>query len=604
MRPLQLALTLALCTPITAQQPPVNPPNVLVIMADDLGANNMECYASDYNPQPTDLPPTPNISSLASRGVRFQNAYACANCSPSRACLMTGRYPVRHMIGSYISSSVNDKPIIGTLKDTEWTIADAVKANGYEAGYIGKWHLSEPDPSAIDGPRVDGGWEHFAGSLHGKVGSYTSWNRVEDNCLGVSTVYATKQQTDDAISWIGTRTNPWVCVLSYNAPHAPFHDPPLHPTEPGPLVLNVDDRGRYKSMVKYMDLEIGRLVAYLAAQGLDDDTVIIFLGDNGTPCPVSQASPRQDRQKGTPYEGGVKIPMIIAGPGVLIRQEPRLAHITDLYATILDLTSSTVPSGIDGVSLVPYLDDTATVPLRDISYSEMFEGNGWPAPAVLQGRSFPPLRTTWLKTRGVRRSHFCIRDAEHKLIGFVERSGNAVTCFHEFYNLSTDPFETTDLCGGTIGTCSCQGLPAYTELIARVALIQAVPTTASVTHYGRNCAWASFSPDIGYTGLPVLGSTFTISVSSAPPSSSAVLSFDLNPSYAAVFQSCEIFSRIDGGTLIPAVTDAAGAASIAIAIPASPVIGKTWYHQWVISPLNTTDLVVSGALAATVGFLQ
>ena len=212
------AVYAAVSAPTSAQQH-----NLLLIVADDLGVDYVGAYGEGTNP-----PPTPNIDGLASSGVLFRNAWANPSCSPTRANVLTGRYPFRTLVGRWIGHWANPQNI-GLLHPTEWTIPEVLDAadSGYAHAMVGKWHLHDAtwDP---DVPRTIGGFSHFAGSLEGQIGSYTNWNRVVNGVSASTTAYCTTQNTDDALNWIQAQTGPWLCVLTYQAPHIPYHAPPAH----------------------------------------------------------------------------------------------------------------------------------------------------------------------------------------------------------------------------------------------------------------------------------------------------------------------------------------------------------------------------------------
>src|SRR6185436_9171668 len=172
-------------------------PNILLIIADDYGADSSSLYNTNSS---ASLPPTPNIVALARSGVLFRNAYANPVCSPTRACLLTGRHGFRTGIGDVITG-----PGSTTLTAAEFTLPEAFAANaslGYQLAHFGKWHLN----NAAASPNNIGGWPHFAGSLIGALANYTNWTKTIN---GVSTsgysVYATTDLVNDAIAWIQSR---------------------------------------------------------------------------------------------------------------------------------------------------------------------------------------------------------------------------------------------------------------------------------------------------------------------------------------------------------------------------------------------------------------
>src|SRR5205085_10475603 len=231
------------------------------------------------------------------------NAYANPVCSPSRACLLTGRHSFRTGVGDVVMAGSS-----GTLQSSEFTLAETFAANpslNYQLAQFGKWHLA----LAPNSPANLGGWPHFAGSLAGAVASYTNWTKTVD---GVNTTnytnYATTDTVNDAIAWIQAQTNkPWFAWVAFNAPHTPFHKPPanLCPHYQGlsgtQQSINSTPRPYFEAMVEAMDLEMGRLLAAVDRT----NTHVIFLGDNGTPGQIIQPPYLSSRGKDTLYEGEI-----------------------------------------------------------------------------------------------------------------------------------------------------------------------------------------------------------------------------------------------------------------------------------------------------------
>ncbi len=399
-RILAASLIAAVVNAAVAQQQP----NVLILIADDLGADSVAGFqAAGGTP-----PPTPNIDALGQTGVRFQNAWAAPVCSPTRAALLTGRYGFRTGV-----RSVGDR-----LPTSETTLAEVLSAVGYENALFGKWHLGTSQAlGGNDAPRV-AGWDTYAGGLGGGVGDYYSWQKsVDGSDTFTVNVYATTDQVDDALGWIQTRAGTWSCIVSFNAPHTPFHDPnqSLHGYDlsSGTALL------QYKAAVEAMDTEIGRLLDGIPPAVLAE-TLVVFVGDNGTPGRVIEAP--LVHSKGSVYEGGVRVPLVISGPGVASpdRDHHGLVHVSDLFATVaeqagVDLSVSLPETVIDGVSLAGILRDPNAPDARAFNYTETVPGN------VADGR-------------------FAVRNQRYKL---VYNAG-----VDEFYDLDLDPYETGDLLPG------------------------------------------------------------------------------------------------------------------------------------------------------------
>ena len=206
----------------------------------------------------------------------------------------------------------------------------------------------------------------------------------------VTDTYATTDQVDDAIAWIldqEDRDCAWFAMLSFNAPHDPFHDPPEALHSYGALS---NDQERYRASVEALDTEIGRLMTELGSAL--DDAAIIFIGDNGTPGSVTINTPPYDssRAKGTPYEGGVNVPMIVSGlvvdaPG---RESTELVHTVDLFETIVELTDGVSSGGLDSISMVPYLESSAAASQRSVVMTERFRDVLSPMSVSVRGATY------------------------------------------------------------------------------------------------------------------------------------------------------------------------------------------------------------------------
>lgn len=392
--------------------------NVLLLVVDDLGADGLAMLNPDSAAR---QPPTPNLDALRSQGVLFRRCYSHPTCSPSRASMLTGRYPFRHGIGYAIAS-----PSDPQLKPGELTIpkvlASVDRVGGHAHAHLGKWHLSYGN----DDPRTVAGWSHFAGSIAGAIPNYDRWPKVVDGVLTAGySVYATTDLVDDALHWIqGQGTNRWVLWVAFNAGHTPLHKPPseLHSYDGLPdsaVVAQANPRPYFESMIQALDTELGRLLTVVDLTV----TTVIVVGDNGSTGAVIQPPYSPSRAKGTLYEGGIRVPLLVAGAEVRSagRASDAVVHLTDLYATILELVgmapSQWQPEGnrVDARSLVPIVHDEAFAPLLGGVLSENFSAS---IPDDVAGRT--------------------AIDARYKLIQF--RTG-----LLELYDLAADPQEKTNL---------------------------------------------------------------------------------------------------------------------------------------------------------------
>ena len=376
-----------------------NTPNILLIIADDMGLDATPGYSLGST-----KPNMPNLQSLIDTGIRFNNVWSNPTCTPTRAGILTGKYGFRTNV-----TKVGD-----VLSTSETSIQKQLDLSntGYNHAVIGKWHLSDND--AMHPTNM--GINHYAGTLGGGVQSYWNWNFTENGQTSTSTEYTTTKFTDLAINWIGEQTQPWFLWLAYNAPHTPFHLPPndLHyqgnlPTDQASIDAN--PLPYYMAMIEAMDTEIGRLIDTMSEEE-KENTVIIFVGDNGSPNQVVQEY-NNNRAKGSLYQGGVNVPMIISGKNIIRvnATEDVLINTTDLFATILDIADTGITDLHDSKSFKGLLTTTNTTK-RDYIYTEIGQDSGI--------------------------SDYAIRNTTHKYIYFEDGS-------EAMYDLSDNPLERPNL---------------------------------------------------------------------------------------------------------------------------------------------------------------
>ena len=378
-------------------------PNILLVIADDVSPPSLQSVN------------TPNIDELAQDGIVFENAWATPECSPTRATIATGRYGFRTGIGNAVGRSDPG------LDPGEVTIAEALDADpdlNYSEAVIGKWHLGGNGGSADEQ-----GYDYYAGNESGALRDYDSWTKIIKSDSLPSDLrtkvdeYATTETVNDAIEWLNgdkadipNLDDPWFLQLAFNAPHTPYHKPP-NELLVDPEYLNLPDTPEdieanpepyYEAAIQALDTEVGRLLEFLDGQGELEETLIIFIGDNGSPSEVAQDP---DRAKSTLYEGGIKIPAIVSGHGVVRGDgtEDSLVNTTDLFATIVELAGSDEDIPADSVSLVPYLNNQINPNEREWVLSEYFDESND-------------------NTFGGRRANYgqAIRNQEYKLIRFQE----------------------------------------------------------------------------------------------------------------------------------------------------------------------------------------
>ena len=374
-------------------------PNILLIIADDMGLDATPGY--DVG---SIKPNMPVLDSLIMNGLRFENLWSFPTCTPTRSSIMTGKYGFR--IGV---TKVDDE--LSTEETSLQSYLDENADASYNHAVIGKWHLSN-DPAHPMGMGVG----TYAGLLTGGVSSYWDWNFTSEGQTNTSTEYTTTKFTDLAIDWIDEQDQPWFLWLAYNAPHKPFHLPPsgLHTQShlsDDQASIDAAPTSYYMAMLEAMDTEIGRLLKSMSLESLEN-TTIIFIGDNGSPGQVAQDY-NQHRTKGTVYQGGINVPMVVSGAQVnrLNESETALINTTDLFATIANLAGSGITEIHDSQSFAGLLSD-GNSEKRHYVYSEAGHGSN--------------------------QSDYTIRNSTHKYISFEDGS-------ESLYDLSDNPLEQPDL---------------------------------------------------------------------------------------------------------------------------------------------------------------
>lgn len=387
-------------------------PNVLLIIADDMGLEASNCY--DLGDQQA---PMPNLQALCQSGMVFENAYAAPTCSPTRATIMSGQYGFRTGVGAPVAPDGSD-----ALSPDTYTLFDALAPTGYASNLIGKWHISGRR-NGYEAP-TDMGVPDYFGLYSGGLRDYFNWTAIEDGEETRIDGYATTVLADRAIDWITEQSQPWFLWLAFNAPHAPFHQPPkdLHSYDDLPNTqadIRRNPLPYYQAMLEALDTEIGRLLDSIP-QYVRDNTIVIFLGDNGSPNQVTRGFYGNHQAKGTIYDSGTHVPLILSGPEVSAGRSEAFVNTTDLTTTIASLTGATFssPDSID-FSAALTGGDTA----RDVIYVEHFTD-----------------RET--KGRGV--YGWALREGDFKL---VQPDGQSP----QLFNLADDPLEQINLLanGGT-----------------------------------------------------------------------------------------------------------------------------------------------------------
>ncbi|WP_161604310.1 sulfatase [Roseiconus nitratireducens] len=346
--------------------------NVVLILVDDLGWSDLGCYGSRYYR-------TPHIDRLAEQGVRFSDAYAACNvCSPTRAAVLSGKYPARLMLTQWLPSGrwsptdhrMREGRYLSNLPLEEVTIAEALRESGYRTGFIGKWHLGT---ETYYYPEHQGFDVNVGGRDYGAPGAYFypfrgSWKipttgqtlHKDSPVGGEPGDYLVDRLAEEAERFIrDADRRPFFLMLSHYAVHAPLQGKP----EKVKHYREIPKKQRqgsaeYAAMVESVDESVGRVMATLRDRGIDQETLVIFTSDNGGFAKATSNAPLR-ANKGSNYEGGIRVPLIMHWPGHAspgrVCSEPVIS--TDFYPTILAATGQPLRpyQHVDGKNLVPLL---------------------------------------------------------------------------------------------------------------------------------------------------------------------------------------------------------------------------------------------------------
>ncbi|MCM8534360.1 MAG: sulfatase-like hydrolase/transferase [Lentisphaeraceae bacterium] len=392
-------------------------PNILLIFTDDQGMNDLSCFGSEIA--------TPNIDSIAKDGVRFTSWYAGSSiCTPSRFSLLTGKYPSRskdRLLGPLMFLEEKDKK--RGIKKSETTIASVLGESGYDTALIGKWHLGHGGKEALPGSH---GFQKFIGHTGGCIDYFTMRYGIQQDWYkdfehNDTVGYATDVITDEAVSYISeNRKNPFFLYLSYNAPHfgkgwdvgrqqvinfMQAKDTDLKDFQ------HIKDpiRRQFAAMVKSLDDGVGKVLESLEDNGLRENTLVIFMSDNGGDYKYGGSNKPYRGQKATLYEGGIRVPCVLSFPQ-MVKPGQVSASFTgalDLFPTFCELAGVDYSKyNCDGQSLVDKLKSGKDLVEREM----LFELHGSSA----------------------------LRVGEWKLLD--DKQGKL-----QLFNLKTDPSEENDL---------------------------------------------------------------------------------------------------------------------------------------------------------------
>ncbi|QDU21033.1 sulfatase [Urbifossiella limnaea] len=414
---LAAALTLASATPASAATAAADRLNVVVFLIDDLGWADPGCYGNRFHE-------TPNIDKLAADGVRFTNGYsACTVCSPTRASLLTGQYPARLRVTDWIAG--HRRPF-AKLRVPDWTmqlplathsLAEAFRAAGYVSASVGKWHLGGPGSY----PEQHGFDVNIGGTDKGSPPGYFAPERIPTLPPGKAGEFLPDRLAAEAVKFItANKDRPFFVYLPHYAVHTPIGGKPdvIAKYTRKAEAMGVKANPTYAALFEGVDDSVGTVRKALADLKLDGRTIVVFTSDNGGLMPITTNPPFR-AGKGSAYEGGVRVPLIVYWPGVTRPGTTSDAPVItcDLYPTLAEACGLRVPAEhpVDGVSFVSHLRG-GSPPARDALY--------WHYPHYHPGGATP---------------YSAARFGDWRLVEFFE------TGKLELYNLKDDVGERTDL---------------------------------------------------------------------------------------------------------------------------------------------------------------
>jgi arylsulfatase B len=392
-------------------------PNIVIIIADDLGWNDIGYHGSEIK--------TPVIDRLAHEGIEFNRFYVCSVSSPTRACLLTGRYPSRYGILAPLGDEAGLPA--GTV-----TIATLLKQNGYDTGISGKWHLG----AVAEARPMKYGFNESYGYLRGQIDPYThlykdgsrSWQR--NDMLTEEDGHATDLITKEAIRFISKprgKDTPFFLYVAYSVPHYPL-DEPKEWTDIYSKTIKNESRRNNAASVTHMDNSIGKILEALRQKGIEKNTLLIFLSDNGGQINWSSSTeyngkfkphdvlgdnrPLRD-WKTSLYDGALRVPAVMIWPGKLKHMKIEDAiNVADIYPTLTYLSGAKIPEehSIDGINFWPYIN----------------------------GESFPKERIMYWKIN----NGTAVKKGDWKLIHKGKKIEEGTD---ELFNLQSDPYETNDV---------------------------------------------------------------------------------------------------------------------------------------------------------------
>jgi len=397
-------------------------PNIVFMMADDLGIHQVGAYGAKFYE-------TPYIDKLAADGMKFTNAYAaCTVCSPTRASIMTGKYPARLHLTSYIPGKhpKNRKLLVPEwnkkLDLEEITVAETLKSAGYATGHFGKWHLNYDKKYKLGRPGDPGsqGFDDVLTTHKPKAGPESKY--PED-------WHHTREITERSVAFIeNNKDKPFFCYVSYNSIHGPLKEKESliakYSKRPGASAKG-DLKPGQAAMLETLDNSVGAIADKINELGLERDTVMIFFSDNGQSGPKDIMPWRGS--KGDLYEGGIRMPLIVKWPTQIKKRVvcDDVVISNDFFPTFNDIGGArSKAKDVDGISILPLLKNPNATLGRDAVY--------W---------HFPHYHGSGLGPQGA------MRKGRYKLIEWFEKSRFNEDGAYELYDLVKDPDEQNDLAG-------------------------------------------------------------------------------------------------------------------------------------------------------------
>lgn len=413
-----LPLAAAAMTMRDAASQPAAKPNIVYILVDDLGYGDLSCYGAE------DMQ-TPNIDALMDSGMRFNQFYAnCPVCSPTRAALLTGCYPDCVGVPGVIRTHADNT--FGYLDPEAPLLPAMLKQAGYNTAIVGKWHLGLEAPNL---PNLRG-FDYFHGFLGDMMDDYYTHLRHDVNYMRENETeihpegHATDLFTEWAVSYVHDqkeKPEPFFLYLAYNAPHTPIQPPREWVSKVKQREPEITPkRAALVALIEHLDAGIGKVVQALKETGAYENTLLVFVSDNGGQTNVAASNGSLRGSKAEMYEGGIRVPMCAVWPGHITpgqRNDACTALSMDLFATACASAEVPVAHEIDGVDLSPvFKGDADTLPERTLFWVRREGGN----------------------CHGM--AHYAVRRGDWKLC----QGGGPASAF-ELFNLAEDPLEQKSL---------------------------------------------------------------------------------------------------------------------------------------------------------------